>query len=184
MEADEWAEYRDAAFLARVGLDRLTGPLAAFWPVRGPQWDALGLAGESVVLVEAKAHLDELFSPPCAAGTSSLHRIDHALNSVREALGVRGGASWTDRFYQLANRIAHLYFLRSHGVDARLLLVGFVGDAEMGGPLDAGEWETAYRTAAYAMGLARRHALSPFIHHVHPPVSALAHQASERPVGS
>jgi hypothetical protein len=37
----------------------------------------------------------------------------------------------------------------------------------MKGPAAAGEWDGAFRAAAYALGLPRRHALSPFIRHVH-----------------
>lgn len=173
LEQDGFAEYRDAAFLERVGLGRLVRQMAAFWPARGPQWDALGLSADRVILVEAKAHLDELFSPPCAAGQASRVRIEAAFTIVRNALGAEGGAAWTDRFYQLANRLAHLHFLRNEGVDAQLLLVGFVNDAAMDGPANAEEWRAAYRTAAYAMGLKRRHALSPFIHHIYPDVSAM-----------
>lgn len=97
-----------------------------FWPARGPQWDALGVSGQTVVLVEAKAHIGELLSPASAASRGSLARIDAAMNTVRSALDVAGGAEWSQRFYQLANRIAHLHFLRARGVDARLLLVGFI----------------------------------------------------------
>jgi hypothetical protein len=57
---DDYAEYRDSDFLRRIGQDHLADSLATFWPERGPQWDALGRTdtGE-VILVEAKAHIDE-----------------------------------------------------------------------------------------------------------------------------
>lgn len=41
----------------------------------------------------------------------------------------------------------------------------------MGGPASAAEWVAAYQVAEYAMGLPRRHSLSPFIHHVYPKIS-------------
>jgi len=174
IEGDSYAEYRDGAFLELVGLGRLKNELAEFWPSRGPQWDALGMAGSKVVLVEAKAHIAEMLSPPCGAGEASRDRIAATLDGVRSALGVRRGADWTVTFYQLANRIAHLHFLRRAGVEAQLLLVGFVGDRDMGGPASAAEWLAAYQVASYAMGLPAAHALSPFIHHVYPEVQALA----------
>jgi hypothetical protein len=174
LKADGYAEYRDHAFLRLIGYEHLSDDLAAFWPARGPQWDALGMAGETVVLVEAKAHIAEMLSSPCAAGTASLARIKAALDSVRLTLGARAGADWSTSFYQLANRLAHLYFLRRCGVDARLLLVGFVGDRDMGGPRSAAEWNVAYQVANYAMGLSPTHALSPFIHHIHPDTAILA----------
>jgi hypothetical protein len=60
--SDEYAEYRERAFLDRVGVTLSKRPLQSFWPAGGLQWDALGRAesGE-VVLVEAKAHITELF---------------------------------------------------------------------------------------------------------------------------
>ena len=146
----------------------------ANWPARGPQWDALGRAGETVVLVEAKAHLRELLSPPSAAGATSLAQIEAAFAGVRSDLGVVTDILWTQTYYQLANRIAHLHFLRKHGVDARLLLVGFIGADDVGGPATAAEWGVAYRQAFRAMALPGQHKLSPFIHHVHPDVAALA----------
>lgn len=174
LEADGYAEYRDRLFMRLIGQERLMADLAAFWPSNGPQWDALGRSGDRVVLVEAKAHIAEINSPPCAAGPASRARIEAAFARVRADLGTGGGAPWTRAYYQLTNRIAHLYFLRGMGVDAYLLLVGFIGDRDMGGPDDVADWQAAYRAAEFAIGLPRTHGLSPFIHHVHPDVSALA----------
>lgn len=153
LEADDYAEYRDAAFLHLVGLGHLAPALAEFWPARGPQWDALGRSGTNIVLVEAKAHIAELLSPPCAAGPASLARIEAAFERVRADLGISAGALWTQSFYQLANRLAHLHFLISKGIEAHLLLFGFVGDGEVGGPHDPAEWRAAYQVANYAMRL-------------------------------
>ncbi|GAB5463045.1 hypothetical protein [Hoeflea alexandrii] len=168
LAADNFAEYRDEAFLDRVGLSPLSVVLDDFWPKRGPQWDALGVAEKSVVvLVEAKAHLDELFSS-FKAGETSRHRIESSLSVVRTALKAQDGADWTRRFYQYANRLAHLWLLRSNGVDARLLLVGFLNDHDVKGPSSAEDWRAAYRMMDYALGLPRQHALSPNILHVFP----------------
>ena len=174
LASDGHAEYRDRAFLRLIGHENLAEDLAAFWPARGPQWDALGRAGNTVVLVEAKAHVKEMLSPPCSAGAASRARIESAFAETRADLGVSGGAPWIQVFYQLGNRIAHLWFLRSRGVDARLLLVSFVGDRDLAGPATAAEWEAAYQVAFHAIGLPPKHKLAAFIHHVHPDVEALA----------
>lgn len=173
LREDDYAEYRDAAFLQLVGCSGLYDDLARFWPIGGPQWDALGRSGETVILVEAKAHIAEMLSPRSQASASSLLRIESALASVRRDIGCKFEAPWTTVFYQLANRLAHLHFMRSRGVDARLLLVGFIGDAEMGGPQTLAEWQVAYQVAEYAMGLQRSNPLARFIHHVHPNVAEL-----------
>lgn len=172
---DDHAEYRDAAFLERLGLERLSDDLTAFWPRSGPQWDALALSGAGdVILVEAKAHIREFCSERTGAGAASLQRIEATLAKVAGALGAKPRAVWTSTFYQLANRLAHLWFLRQHGVSAWLALINFVGDREMDGPISPREWEAAYLVAAYAMGLPERHTLSRFIIHLHPNVESLA----------
>lgn len=168
---DDFAEYRDGAFLDRVGLSHLQNELAAFWPRSGPQWDGLGVsASGDVILVEAKAHVREFCSSGTTAGEASRARIDAALSATARALGATPRGAWTDTFYQLANRLAHLRFLRGHGVPAWLVLVNFVGDADVGGPETAREWEAAYLVANYAMGLPERHPLSRYVIHLHPHV--------------
>jgi hypothetical protein len=81
-----------------------------------------------------------------------------------------GRAEWADHFYQLANRIAHLHFLRSEGVPAWLALVNFTGDADMGGPQTAEAWLADYEVAFHVMGLPRQHALSAYIIHAAVPI--------------
>lgn len=167
---DDFAEYRDAAFLEMLGLSRLAGALADFWPRRGPQWDALGLTADGVVLVEAKAHLGEFLSPPSAASAESRRRIDRAFAAVRDELGVTTGGDWTTTYYQFCNRLAHHHFLLRHGVRSHLLMVGFVGDAEMNGPATAAEWLAAIGEAERATGLDRATRRPAHVHHVFPHV--------------
>jgi hypothetical protein len=38
---DEFAEYRDEAFMRKIGTETLVYPLNNFWPKKVPQWDAL-----------------------------------------------------------------------------------------------------------------------------------------------
>jgi len=170
---DGYAEYRDEDFLAVLDLEHLGAPLKDFWPSRGPQWDALGLTDDGqVLLVEAKAHIGELCSSGTAAGPASLTRIQLRLDEVAAALGVtRPPAPWTHVFYQLANRLAHLHWLRvTQQVPAWLVLVNFVGDADMNGPNSREAWEAAYQVAFHVMGLPKRHVLSKWIVEVFPDV--------------
>ena len=172
---DDFAEYRDAAFLKLLGLSHLTNALREFWPQRGPQWDALGLAGDRIILVEAKAHIDEFLTPATAARGAARAKIDAAFSATRKALNASGGADWCDHFYQYTNRLAHLHFLRANKVDARLLFVSFIGDEEMNGPHTESEWFSVFRAADYALGLPKRHALTRFVAHVYPDVRVLEH---------
>ncbi|WP_102110007.1 hypothetical protein [Oceaniglobus roseus] len=170
---DDFAEYRDSDFVWKLGLASLAPMLQQFWPRGGPQWDALGTYQGGFVLAEAKAHLGELESSATQASEASLAQIEAAFAQVKAALGVGPDVSWTGRYYQLANRIAHLWFLRNFGLDAHLVLIGFTGDAEMGGPDDSVAWNAAYARAEAALGLTEEHALSARIHHVFPPVAQL-----------
>jgi hypothetical protein len=92
---DEYAEYRDAHFLSLVGAERLAPELAKFWPEGGPRWDGLAVAGKhNILLVEAKAHIEELFSPPTDASPLSRKKIE---NSLRETISYIGAKPRAER---------------------------------------------------------------------------------------
>jgi hypothetical protein len=156
-EEDDWAEYRDGDFLRLLGLERLSTDLKEFWPSRGPQWDALGLTSEGrPVLVEAKAHLAELTSN-CQASGASLAMIHAALQATKEAIGAQSGSDWLTKYYQYANRLAHLHFLRSRSdMDALLVFVYFTNDDEMRGPRTADEWKVGLQDAYAHLALPPR----------------------------
>lgn len=137
---DDWAEYRDAAFLRRIGHPELIEALRRFWPNRGPQWDGLARdASGAIYLFEAKAHLGELAST-CQASPASRARIALALNEAKAAFGADPNADWLTGYYQYANRLAHLYFLRRAGVKTWLVFLYFTNDAEMQGPDSEALW--------------------------------------------
>ncbi|MFY8047699.1 MAG: hypothetical protein ACOVNS_02635 [Erythrobacter sp.] len=173
---DDLAEYRDASFLDAVGLGSLSSQLADFWPRRGPQWDALGLTDAGhVLLVEAKAHIGEFCSPASDASPASLAKIHAALASTAKAVGAtpEDAERWSGRFYQYTNRLAHLVWLRQHGVEAILVLVGFCHDDEMPGETTPEAWAAAYQVADFALGIPRRNPYSRYIVHVCPSVVSL-----------
>jgi hypothetical protein len=159
-----YAEFRDEAFLAEIGVGHLEKQLKEFWPARGPQWDALAKSNaDDVLLVEAKAHIGELCSPPSEASPASLELIDRALHETALFLGAEPKVPWTIMFYQLTNRLAHLHFLRKNRIKAWLVLANFIGDGEMKGPNSAAEWAAAYHVVWHVLGLSRKHRLSRFV---------------------
>lgn len=171
---DQFAEYRDAAFLARIGKPELASELRKFWPDRGPQWDGLATTDANhVILIEAKAHIGEFCSPYSQASETSLAMIRAALDQTAKSLGVKASHlhNWAQHFYQYANRLAHLHWLREHNVDAKLALVGFIGDSEMKGPASHEAWDAAYRIADHVLGLSSSHKLSKHVIHVFPDVA-------------
>ena len=106
-----------------------------FWPQTGnvPNWDAVGLLQSSsyveFLLVEAKAHSAEIQSECTAVEAGGLAMIRQALGETIAANGFASNAeNWLRPYYQHANRLAQLHFLRQHNVPARLLFIYFLGD--------------------------------------------------------
>ncbi|BCG58094.1 hypothetical protein [Paenibacillus sp. URB8-2] len=167
IRSNSMAEYRDVGFLERVGVsDKLTVPLGTFWPSRGPQWDGLGVTeAEEVILVEAKANLKELKSPGTKAGEQSLALIRQTLDEVKDGLGIGVQFDWTKTYYQYANRVAHLYYLRElNGIKAFLINVYFIGDQSVKGPSSVAEWQIAIRRMKKMLGLDYPNILQPYMY--------------------
>jgi hypothetical protein len=101
----------------------------------------------------------------------SIEKIKAALDKAASYLGAERRAPWSSVFYQLANRIAHLYFLRNNGAKAWLVLVNC--DTEMNGPSSEAEWRAAYQVVWHVLGLPKHHKLSPYILDIFPEVRSL-----------
>lgn len=116
LESDGFTEYRDEAFLGRLGFPHLADHLLACWPQNGPCWDALAIVRRAdevgVLLVEAKSYPGEFFGCGCGAGARSRSRIEEALTGTKAWLGADAEADWLSDLYQFANRLAHVYLLR------------------------------------------------------------------------
>ena len=169
---DKFKEPRDAEFLERLGVNLDCVPLNKFWPRRGPQWDALGRTdGGQVILVEAKAHIDELLSSCGATNARSLSLIHESLESVKSYVGARSSDSWMELFYQYGNRLAHLYLLRTlNGIPAFLVNLYFLNANEMlqyGNtvPKTVARWEDAIAKQEGFLGIPAKHALSRYSIH-------------------
>ena len=158
LESEKFVEYRDQEFLERLGVHRLPQrQLRDFWPKRGPVWDGLArTSGGRSLLVEAKANIPEFNSSASGASENSLRKIKAALDETRAFLNVRSKTDWTQSFYQYANRLAHLYFLKEvNKVDAALVFVYFVGDNTVPGvnPVSRDGWEAAIDLATNHLGV-------------------------------
>ena len=179
---DEFAEYRDEDFVLLTGVQLPRRALDAFWPSRGPQWDALGRLGSTgALLVEAKANIPEIVSPGTSAEGDRLKLIERSLSEVKSFLEVDPSISWSGKFYQYANRLAHLYLLRElNGQDAYLVFVYFTGDNDVEGPATASEWNAALTVAKRVLGLPKRHRLSKYVADVFIDVSEIENAAQQR----
>lgn len=164
IEQDDFAEYRDNDFLLKVGLDPTEIKLNDFWPPKGPQWDALAkTTGGYVILIEAKANIQEIVSPATGAGENSKAIIDKALSETKKFLNLTNDIDWSGKFYQYANRLAHLYFLRVKCNKPTFLVnIYFIGDDTVSGPKTKQEWETAIKDLHTCLGLSE-HRLSNYM---------------------
>ena len=159
LESDCFREYRDEAFLDRLCItpQQLRLQLKDFWPTGGPVWDGLAKTSRGRrLLVEAKADIPELDSSRTRASGKSLSQIEEALRKTRCFLGVRSETDWTKCFYQYANRLAHLYFLKKvNEIDAALVFVYFVGDKTVCGrePVSKEGWDAAISLATHHLGI-------------------------------
>jgi len=172
LEKDGCKEYRDGEFLAVIGQHGLANALNDFWPLRGPRWDALASLQlrddeQGVLLIEGKGHLGEMRSktragcsnpktgaPASEKSLANRQQILQVIQKVRNELGVETGDAtiWIDRFYQMANRLAYLCWLREHGVQAWLVNLLFLDD-ESHKPTDNDAWLKGLKNVYDSMGL-------------------------------
>ena len=135
-----------------------------FWPQTGnvPNWDAVGRVEingcREWLLVEAKAHLDEVKSSCQANARGGLRKIEAAFRETKAAMGVDASANWLAPYYQHANRLAVLYFLTTEKVAARLLFVYFLGDrfprrTQRKCPSKPADWNAVLRPMYNHLGL-------------------------------
>ena len=157
-------------FFAATGRLDIVEKWQEFWPTSGrpPMWDAWAIANEDgndvVFIVEAKANVPELASPPSGASSDSLTRILRALGDAKGFIGAPESVPWHETYYQYANRLAVLYFLTEiAAVHTRLLFLYFTGDQFPDGrecPMSAEAWRPHIEAAHRALGLPNSHRLS------------------------
>ena len=157
-----YAEYKDQEFLDALEIQPTKISLSDFWPKSGPRWDALAKSSSGkLILVEAKSHIPELIST-CKASKTSMIKIQTSIEATKKRFGVKIDYDWTKPFYQYANRLAHVYFLRKNGFDAWLIDVYFINDTDMNGPKTIDEWKGAIRLLHRCLGL-KENVLSKFV---------------------
>jgi hypothetical protein len=126
-----------------------------------PNWDlasSCDIAGrKGLVLVEAKAHVEELSDEPkhqkkdtenkLSRSQANHDRIGAAIEEASTALSAvaTGVALSRDSHYQLSNRVAFAWKLASSGIETVLLYLGFTGDSKHGTAIRDGEhWNSVF----------------------------------------
>ena len=149
------------------------------WPQRGTPltWDAVGrvLIGNvwEWLLVESKAHVDELNSWCKANEHGGRPRIREEFARVKASLGVSEDADWLDGYYQQCNRIAVLDHMTAHDTPAHMLWIYFTGDRGSSNrkcPHDELGWREALAAQSVHVGLPESHALAHRMHTLFLPV--------------
>lgn len=172
IQEDGYAEYYDETFMERLGVKNPKVPLHEFWPASGPRWDGLARTSSGkLLLIEAKAYPEEAVDYRSQSSGASLEKIGRALAAAKAAFNASESANWSEPFYQYANRLAHLYYLRTlNGLDAYLVFVYFVAAPDVPRPCPELEWHGAIRIVQKALGLGA-HPYAPYIGHIFPNVS-------------
>lgn len=137
---------------------------------RTPNWDFISYCKidgkEGVLLVEAKGHVAELShsgkSKPTSKSENSIlnhQQIGKAIEEVRTALkGQFPEINISrDHSYQLSNRLAHAWWLASHGIPTILLYVGFLDCIYVSGKKykifkNDSEWQECFQNHLYSVG--------------------------------
>jgi hypothetical protein len=160
---DDFAEYRDNDFLEVLEIKGHQSRLHDFWPKRGPQWDALGKVKDKFYfIVEAKANIPEITSSCQSTSENSKTKIKNSIMRTRQFLNATSGHNWLNGFYQYANRLCHLYFLRELcGINAYLIFVYFCNDTTHI-PTSIEQWNGAIKLQKHLMSLSR-HQLQQYI---------------------
>lgn len=175
VESERFVEYCDQPTFDRLGIKLQKRPLDDFWPARGPRWDGLARASTGdVFLLEAKAHIGEMVSGASRASEAPRAKIAESLRAVQRAIAPGADeVDWTGRFYQYANRLAHLHFLREqNGIRAHLVLVYFLNATDVGGPSQRAEYEGASKVIEHYLGV-RRSKISRYVHKLYVDVAEL-----------
>lgn len=152
---ENYLEYQDEKFLEAIGCSQLKVKLSEFWPKGGPVWDALATIPDrgTYFLCEAKANIPELISETNAKAEQSIKLIQKSLESTQNFLKSKPLINWTKGFYQYANRIAHLYYLRAlNKAEAYLVFIYFCNDYTHI-PTSRKEWEGAQILLKTLLGL-------------------------------
>ncbi|MGI8314649.1 hypothetical protein [Halobacillus mangrovi] len=151
LKENKYYEYQDDFLDVNYKWNLAKELLKIFWPKNGPKWDGIALVKndngqKGLLLVEAKAHTNEMVSKVKATNEKSLEMIKSTIIKVKTVSGSQTPIDpWLHRYYQLANRLAYLYLLNYKlEIPTWLVLVNFVDDQTLK-PTPEEEWLNHYQ---------------------------------------
>lgn len=157
--------------LTALGLERYQQRLDTFWPPNMPEWDGLSVmqvSNEAIFLVEAKAYLQETRTSMKAKRPESVQMIRTSLKETQSFMQAVTPRDWTKPYYQVANRLAFLYFLRVVcNQPAYLAFVNFMDDRTVKYPASRDDWQRHFMDVYTHLGITRRSPLMERVLEVH-----------------
>lgn len=127
------------------------------WPQQGElmNWDAVGQSGDTFILCEAKAHLEEIVRDYDPGDSPTIEQREQAFTFAKGKFGACEAADWMHSFYQLANRLYIVALLEECGVHAILLNIFFCRDKKEGWtcPQTPEEWMPTIQSELNALGI-------------------------------
>lgn len=163
LKDDGFYEYQDdflkTAIENEVELSKQEQLLRQYWTRRGPVWDGLAIVvgkddRKGLILVEAKAHVNETYSQMKATADDSINKIKKTIHETKTAFGSSGSEDvWLKEYYQLANRLSFLYILNEKlNIPTWLVLCNFVDDQTYK-PTQLKEWLQHYKEVFNKLGI-------------------------------
>jgi hypothetical protein len=161
-----------------------------YWPQRGNihNWGAVGKLfyedKQEWLLVEAKSHVDEIFSYCGAKSTYSNEKIKDALILTKKAFNAEQVTveKWLAPYYQYCNRLSMLHFLNERSkpkVLSNLIFLYFYGDEFRNRqcPKIADEWKPFIKKMYWHIGINEKKGLMNRVYSVYLPVTLINHNS-------
>lgn len=125
-----------------------------FWPSRNKaqHWDAIAKVDDTWILVEAKAHSEEMKSD-CGAGENGKKIIESQMIGLINEKGIKPNGSWLKEYYQKANRLLFAYFLETNDIQCRVLYIYFVNGFKNKGVVEEKDWEKLIKEQDTYLGI-------------------------------
>lgn len=145
-----------------------------FWPQKGSSmtmnWDGIFKIKDTWYFVEAKARKEESFQKCSASSQKSIKKINSAFGKTQNWLDITDRDWIKTNCYQLANRLAFIYFCNEIcEINAKLLYIGFVNGYRMKKDEvhSSNEWEEIWKEEMKCLGLDIEK-MSQYIYFIHP----------------
>ena len=138
-----------------------------YWPSvkSAMSWDAVFKVDNVWHFVEAKARAKEIETTGCGAKEKSRRIIEKALDKARDGLFKDSATKpWyggeAEKAYQLANRLAFLWFCKTQSIPARIVYIeflnGFVSPMSDSSVRSKAEWDSIWKSQWNRLGIPER----------------------------